>query len=95
MELSNDVRIFAQRDKVYAALNDTEVLQACIPASEELTRASGNVLEAKVVLKIGPVKAKFGGVVTLDPSQPRQDFRSAVRAMAVLQVLQKALPMLS
>ena len=69
MELSNEVRIFAQRDKVYAALNDTDILKACIPGCEELTRTSENVLEAKVVLKIGPVKAKFGGVVTLDPSQ--------------------------
>ena len=69
MELSNDVRIFAQRDKVYAALNDTDILKACIPGCEELTRTSENVLEAKVVLKIGPVKAKFGGVVMLDPSQ--------------------------
>ena len=69
MELQDEVRIAAPRDKVYAGLNDTEILKFCIPGCEELTRVSANVLEAKVVLKIGPVKAKFGGTVTLNPSK--------------------------
>lgn len=66
MELQDEVRISAPRAKVYAALNDTEILKACIPGCEELIRTSANVLDAKVVLKIGPVKARFGGTVTLD-----------------------------
>jgi uncharacterized protein len=74
MELSDEIRISAPRDKVYAALNDTEILKACIPGCEELVRISANVLEAKVVLKIGPVKAKFGGMVTLDPSKAPAKF---------------------
>lgn len=74
MELSDEVRILAPRDKVYAALNDTEILKACIPGCEELIRTSANILEAKVVLKIGPVKAKFGGTVTLNPSKAPAKF---------------------
>jgi uncharacterized protein len=74
MELQDEVRISAPRDKVYAALNDTEILKACIPGCEELTRTSANVLDAKVVLKIGPVKAKFGGTVTLNPSKAPAKF---------------------
>jgi uncharacterized protein len=72
--LQDEVRIAAPRDKVYAALNDTEILKACIPGCEELTRTSANVLDAKVVLKIGPVKAKFGGTVKLDPSKAPAKF---------------------
>lgn len=68
MELQDEILIPAPRDTVYAALNDTEVLQACIPGCEELIRHSDTELEAKVVLKIGPVKARFGGNVTLDQS---------------------------
>jgi uncharacterized protein len=74
MELQDEVRISAPRDKVYAALNDTEILKACIPGCEELIRVSANVLEAKVVLKIGPIKAKFGGTVTLNPSKAPAKF---------------------
>lgn len=66
MELADEITIDAPKDKVYAALNDPEVLQKCIPGCEELIKHSDTELEAKVVLKVGPVKAKFSGNVTLD-----------------------------
>lgn len=68
MELKDEILIPAPRDVVYAALNDPEVLKTCIPGCEELIKHSDTDLEAKVVLKIGPVKAKFGGTVVLDQS---------------------------
>ncbi len=66
MELSDEIVINAPRDRVYAALNDPDILKECIPGCEELVKHSDTDLEAKVVLKIGPVKARFGGKVTLD-----------------------------
>ncbi|MCB1478012.1 MAG: carbon monoxide dehydrogenase subunit G [Tepidamorphaceae bacterium] len=69
MEMQDEIRIEAPRTRVYEALNDPEILKASIPGCEELTKTSDTELEAKVVLKIGPVKAKFGGSVTLDKSQ--------------------------
>ena len=66
MELADEITIPATIDQVYAGLNNIEILQACIPGCEELVRHSETELEAKVVLKIGPVKAKFSGRVTLD-----------------------------
>ena len=66
MELNDEIMIAASKTRVYEALNDTEILTACIPGCEELIRHSDTELEAKVVLKIGPVKAKFSGNVTLD-----------------------------
>ena len=66
MELKDEITINAPKAKVYAALNDPEVLKQCIPGCEELIKHSDTELEAKVVLKVGPVKARFGGSVTLD-----------------------------
>jgi hypothetical protein len=66
MELSDTIVIPAPRERVYAALNDPEILRQCIPGCEELILHSPTEMEAKVVLKIGPVKARFGGKVTLD-----------------------------
>ena len=74
MELKDEITIPAPRDKVYEALNDLEVLKACIPGCEELTRESENELVAKVTLKIGPVKASFSGRVTLDTSKAPEAF---------------------
>ena len=67
MELEDEIIINAPKDKVYAALNNPEVLQKCIPGCEELIKHSDTELEAKVVLKVGPVKARFNGNVQLDP----------------------------
>ncbi|MEL7091462.1 MAG: carbon monoxide dehydrogenase subunit G [Pseudomonadota bacterium] len=74
MELRDEVTIDAPRDEVYAALNDPEVLQQCIPGCEELIKHSDTELEAKVVLKVGPVKARFSGNVTLDTSGAPEQF---------------------
>ena len=66
MELSDEIIINAPKEQVYAALNDPEILKQCIPGCEELIKHSDTELKAKVVLKVGPVKAKFSGDVQLD-----------------------------
>ncbi|MGI9401438.1 MAG: SRPBCC family protein [Rhizobiaceae bacterium] len=68
MELKDEIRITAPRDAVYAALNDPEILKASIPGCQELVKHSDTDLEAKVTLKIGPIKANFNGNVKLDPT---------------------------
>ncbi len=66
MELTDEILIEAPKTRVYEALNDPEILRQCIPGCDELIKHSDTELEAKVVLKVGPVKAKFAGNVTLD-----------------------------
>lgn len=65
MDMSGEYVIAAPRETVWAALNDAEVLKACIPGCDELVKTSDTTMEAKVTQKIGPVKAKFAGVVEL------------------------------
>lgn len=74
MELQEEITINAPRAQVYDALNDVEVLKTCIPGCEELIKHSDTELEAKVALKIGPVKARFTGNVTLSPDNPPEQF---------------------
>ena len=71
MKMSNEIRIEAPRKKVYAALNDPEILKRAIPGCEKMEWVSDTELIAVAVIKIGPVKAKFKGQVTLsDIDQP-------------------------
>ena len=65
MEMSGEHLIPASRRAVWAALNDAEILHACIPGCEEIEKTSDSEMSAKVRLKIGPVKARFTGNVTL------------------------------
>ncbi|KUP94852.1 CoxG family protein [Tritonibacter horizontis] len=74
MELTDEILINAPKDRVYAALNDPEILRQCIPGCEELIKHSDTELEAKVVLKIGPVKARFTGQVQLDTTDAPDGF---------------------
>lgn len=74
MELSDQIFIALPREQVFTALNDPLVLQQAIPGCEEIIQHSPTELEARVVLKIGPVKAKFKGKVTLDAAGAPQHF---------------------
>jgi uncharacterized protein len=65
MDMTGEHRIAAPRHFVWAALNDAEVLKICIPGCEELEKTSDTEMTAKVVQRIGPVKATFNGTVKL------------------------------
>jgi len=65
MDMSGEHHIAAPREKVWAALNDPEVLKACIAGAETVEKTSDTEFSAVVVAKVGPVKAKFKGKVTL------------------------------
>ena len=77
MNLSDQVIIPVPRDKVWAALNDPEILRQCIPGCEEITKDSDTHMEAKVTVKMGPVKASFKGAVTLSDLDPPNGYRIA------------------
>jgi carbon monoxide dehydrogenase subunit G len=65
MDLTGEQRIPAPRDKVWAALNDPDILCQCIPGCQSLERTGENQMAAVSKLKIGPVSATFKGTVTL------------------------------
>ena len=65
LELSGEYEIAAPRQRVWALLNDPAVLKECIPGCETLTADGDDAFAATVVLKIGPIKARFSGEVTL------------------------------
>lgn len=77
MEIKGEYRIAAPREKVFAALNDPVVLQACIPGCESLEKTSDTEMKAKVRMRIGPVSASFSGKVTLSDIDPPNGYRIA------------------
>jgi carbon monoxide dehydrogenase subunit G len=65
MEMHGELRIPAPRTLVWEKLNDPETLKTCIPGCESVERVSDTEFTAKVVARVGPVKATFAGKVTL------------------------------
>jgi carbon monoxide dehydrogenase subunit G len=70
MELQGQERIAAPRAQVWQALNDPEILKACIPGCESIEMLSPTEMKARVALKLGPIKASFAGQVTLSDMDP-------------------------
>jgi carbon monoxide dehydrogenase subunit G len=75
MDMTGENRIPAPRQKVWEALNDPEILKQCIPGCEEIVLTSPTEWAAKVTAKIGPVKARFSGKVTLSDIDPPNGYK--------------------
>jgi carbon monoxide dehydrogenase subunit G len=74
MKLEGSQLIAADRETVWAALNDPEVLKACIPGCQSLDKTEDGGFEAVVKQKVGPVSATFTGVVTLTNLNPPESY---------------------
>lgn len=74
MELDGEYLIKAPREAVWAALNDIDNLQRCIPGCEDMSAISDDEYECVVVAKIGPLKARFKSTIQLSEVNPPESY---------------------
>ena len=74
MEMTGEFRIPAPRQRVWEGLNDPEVLKQCIPGCQALEKVSDTEFNGRVIASVGPVRATFGGKVTLSDLNPPQGY---------------------
>ncbi|CDX26245.1 Carbon monoxide dehydrogenase subunit G [Mesorhizobium sp. ORS 3324] len=72
--IEGEERIAAPLQKVWAGLNDPDILKDAIPGCKSLEKKSDTEMAATVVLKIGPIKATFNGEVTLKNLNPPHSY---------------------
>ena len=65
MTMNGEYELQVPPQTVWEKLNDPTTLKACIPGCEQLDKTSDTEFQAIATVKIGPVKAKFKGKVTL------------------------------
>lgn len=70
MDMTGERHVPAPRRMVWDALNDPEVLRACIPGCERLEVTADDELEATAAVRIGPIAARFNGKVRLSDLDP-------------------------
>jgi uncharacterized protein len=75
MEMTGEQRIEAPRAKVWAALNDPEILKQCIPGCQSLEKIGDDRMKAVAQVKVGPIGARFTGEVTLSDLDPPNGYR--------------------
>lgn len=75
MTMQGDVTLPADKQTVWAKLNDAETLKLCIPGCQSLEKVSDTHLEATVKVKVGPVGATFKGKVDLTDLDPPNGYK--------------------
>ena len=75
MDMTGETLIPAPREAVWRALNDPEILRQSIPGCETIEKTSDTSFAAKVVAKVGPVRATFTGQVELTDLDPPNGYR--------------------
>lgn len=70
MNMTGEQRIPASCQRVWEALNDPDILRASIPGCESLDKESRDRFTAAVQVKVGPIGARFKGVIALTDAVP-------------------------
>src|SRR5437899_11953657 len=74
MEMTGEQLIPVPQAEVWRALNDPEVLKACIPGCETIAKVFDNEYRILITAAVGPVKAKFTGKLLLSDLKPPNSF---------------------
>ena len=70
MEMHGEQLLPVSQERTWQALNDLEVLKACIPGCETIVPSGENEFDVALTAKVGPVSAKFKGKLTLSDLDP-------------------------
>ena len=70
MEMTSTRTVPAPVEMVWAALNDLEVLKACIPGCDSIVPDGENAYRIAMAARVGPVAAKFSGRMQLADIDP-------------------------
>jgi uncharacterized protein len=77
MEMSGEQLVPASQQETWQALNDPEVLKACVPGCESIDPIAENQYQVLMVARVGPVSAKFKGKLTLSDVKPPDSYAIA------------------
>jgi uncharacterized protein len=77
MEMKGEQLLPASQQVTWDALNDPQMLKACVPGCESITPAGDNAYEVLMVARVGPVSAKFKGKLTLSDIRPPESYSIA------------------
>ena len=75
MKLSGSYQINLNKEKVWEALNDPEILKQSIPGCDEFIKNSDTNFSAKATNKIGPFNASFSGEIELQNLKPPHSYK--------------------
>ena len=82
MEIKGEYRIASDRQTVWAALNDPEMLKKCIPGCESLEKQDDDSFRGRIAAAIGPVRARFDTIIRREKPIPPESYTLTGEAKA-------------
>jgi len=74
MDMQGSRHLAATRQQAWDALNDPDILKACIPGCDRVEATGPGEYAMGMALKIGPVSARFAGRITLTDVAPPERY---------------------
>ncbi|WP_181392013.1 SRPBCC family protein [Deinococcus irradiatisoli] len=80
MQVQGSNVISAPRERVWALLQDPQVLARCVPGVSEITPSGEDRYDALLNVALGPVKGKFQAKIAITDRQPPQQMNLRIEA---------------
>jgi uncharacterized protein len=77
MEMKGEQLVPAPQREVWDALNDPQMLKACVPGCESIEKSGDNEYVVNMVARVGPVSARFKGKLVLSDIKPPNSYSLA------------------
>ena len=74
MKLAGSYKLNIKKEIVWQALNDTNILERCIPGCESFEKESDTIFNVTATNQIGPMNATFSGKINLTNIQKNQSY---------------------
>jgi hypothetical protein len=74
MDMQGSRVLAATQQQAWDALNDPEVLKACIPGCDKIESTGENQYTVSMAVRVGPVAARFGGRIQLSEVNPPESY---------------------
>tara|TARA_Y100001949_G_C15916838_1_gene299417 strand:+ start:375 stop:959 length:585 start_codon:yes stop_codon:yes gene_type:complete len=75
MKLTGSYKLNVEKEVVWKALNDPEILKKCIPGCDVFEKESNTVFNATATNQIGPMNATFSGKLSLSNIQENRSYK--------------------
>jgi uncharacterized protein len=79
MRIAGTFRVAAPRERVFAEITNPALMASCIPGCEAIEVVSATVYRARIVIEVGPIKARFNLVVEVTAQEPPTRVLSVTR----------------
>jgi carbon monoxide dehydrogenase subunit G len=74
MDMQGSRQLAISQQQAWDALNDPEVLKACIPGCESIEQTGDNQYAMVMAVRVGPVAARFNGKIALSDVLPPNSY---------------------